>query len=110
MGPADILVVMLSQSCPMFFESLFLSHDNSHYKVLSGPLRMKSFYLRFFVPARQAINRSLCEQVSSTRFCLLIALLAYFMRLISLLDRNLELPQVPLMPGRAVGVEYQEFS
>ena len=48
---------------------------------------------------RQAINRSLCEQVSKQHMFLLIALLAYFMRLISLLDRNLELPQVHSCQG-----------
>ena len=50
--------------------------------------------LQILCGVRQAINRSLCEQVSKQHMFLLIALLAYFMRLISLLDRNLELPQV----------------
>ena len=52
---------------------------------------------------RQAINISLCEQVSKQYMFLLIALLAHFVRLISLLDRKVGLPQVPSSLGELYG-------
>lgn len=90
---------LLSQFCPMFFESSFWVMIIATIKSFIWAFENEVILPQILCGARQAINRSLHEQVSKQHTFLLIALLAYFMRLISLLDRNLELPQVHSLLG-----------